>query len=198
MYDGPPRPSVSYQFSYHQLLVYETGVNDVAVRIRLKKMGRKHRPFFRVCAIDGRRPRDGKVIEELGHYDPMVNETDARAVLNGERIDYWLGVGAQPSDNVRVLIKKYGTNGTHLGQQKEAIGRLGVKPQAPPPMKVALPKAEPPAVESAPAEAAEQAEDAPAAAGEAPAAEAPAAEAPTAEAPAAEAAPEEKAASEES
>ena len=70
----------------------------MAVRIRLKKMGRKHKPFFRVCATDARTPRDGRVIEELGYYDPMVRDTDARAILNGERIDYWLGVGAQPSD----------------------------------------------------------------------------------------------------
>ena len=52
------------------------------------------------------------MIEELGIYDPMVRETDARAILNGERIAYWIGVGAQPSDKVKVLIKKYGKDGT--------------------------------------------------------------------------------------
>ena len=62
----------------------------MAVRLRLKRMGRTHRPFYRLCAIDKRRPRDGRVIEELGYYDPMVRETDARARLNGARIDYWL------------------------------------------------------------------------------------------------------------
>ncbi|MEM9410656.1 MAG: 30S ribosomal protein S16 [Planctomycetota bacterium] len=97
----------------------------MAVRIRMKKMGRKHRPFFRVCAVDGRAPRDGRVIEELGTYDPMVPETDARAILKGERIDYWLSVGAQPSPKVAVLIKKYGTEGSHLQQQNDAIERLG-------------------------------------------------------------------------
>ena len=50
----------------------------------MKKMGRKHRPFFRICAMDIRVPRDGRVLEELGTYDPMVPETDARAILNGE------------------------------------------------------------------------------------------------------------------
>ncbi len=114
----------------------------VAVKIRMKKMGRRHRPFFRICATDSRAPRDGKVIEELGTYDPMVRETDARAVLKGERIDYWLSVGAQPSDNVRTLIKKYGTNGSHLEAQSAALGRLQVKPQAPPPVSVELPKPE--------------------------------------------------------
>ncbi len=131
----------------------------MAVRIRLKKLGRRHRPFFRVCAIDGRSPRDGKVIEELGFYDPMVPNTDARAILNGERIDYWLGVGAQPSDKVGVLIKKYGKNGTHLEQQKKALEQLKTnKPQAPPPMKVEAKKPAPP-----PEPAAEQAEEAEAA-----------------------------------
>ena len=80
----------------------------MAVKIRLKKMGRTHRPFFRVCAMDVRAPRDGRVIEELGTYDPMVPETDARAILNGERIDYWIGVGAKATPKVGTLIKKYG------------------------------------------------------------------------------------------
>lgn len=99
----------------------------MAVRIRMKKLGRKHRPFFRICATDARSPRDGRVIEELGTYDPMIPETDARVTLNAERIQYWLGVGAQPSEKVAVLIKKYGPNGTHLQQQKEAVERLQQK-----------------------------------------------------------------------
>ena len=96
----------------------------MAVRIRMKKMGRTHRPFFRVCAMDQRSPRDGRVIEELGTYDPMCPETDARVTLKGERIDYWLSVGAQPSSKVATLIKKYGTNGSHLEVQKAAMDRL--------------------------------------------------------------------------
>ncbi len=96
----------------------------MAVRIRLKKMGRKARPFFRICAVDSRAPRDGKVIEELGYYDPMVRETDARAILKAERVDYWLSVGAQPSQKAGVLIKKYGTGGSHVEQQKAALERL--------------------------------------------------------------------------
>jgi small subunit ribosomal protein S16 len=109
----------------------------------MKKFGRRHRPFFRICAVDSRAPRDGKVIEELGYYDPMIRDVDARAVLKGERIDYWLGVGAQPSDKVKVLIKKYGSAGSHLEQQQAAMERLRTsKPQAPPPMAVPLPKKE--------------------------------------------------------
>ena len=96
----------------------------MTVRIRMKKMGRTHRPYFRVCAMDKRSPRDGRVIEQLGTYDPMCPETDARVTLKAERIDYWLSVGAQPSDKVATLIKKYGTGGTHLEAQKEAFERL--------------------------------------------------------------------------
>jgi small subunit ribosomal protein S16 len=116
----------------------------------MKMMGRKHRPFFRICAIDGRNPRDGRVLEELGTYDPMVHDVDARALLNGERIDYWLGVGAQPSVRVRTLIKKYGSKGTHSSQQKAARERLAlpkVVPDAPAPVYV------PPAADAAPAAA---------------------------------------------
>lgn len=99
----------------------------MAVRIRLKKMGRKHKPFYRLCAMDSRTGRDGRVIEELGYYDPMVRDTDARAILNGERIQYWIGVGAQPSDKAGVLIRKYGLNGTHVEQQKAALEKVSAQ-----------------------------------------------------------------------
>jgi small subunit ribosomal protein S16 len=67
------------------------------------------------------------VLEELGHYDPMVPDTDARVVMKLERVDYWLGVGAQPSDKAGVLIKKYGSNGTHRTQQAAALEKLDLK-----------------------------------------------------------------------
>lgn len=103
----------------------------MSVRIRMKKLGRAHQPFFRICAVDKRSPRDGRVLEELGTYDPRVPDTDARALLKADRIDYWLSVGALPSDNVAVLIKKYGTNGTHVAAQEAALGRLA-QPKAVP------------------------------------------------------------------
>ena len=78
------------------------------VKIRMKSMGRKHRPFFRICAIDSRRPRDGRPIEELGTYDPMILDTEKRYVINKERAEYWISVGAQPSERVWVLLKKIG------------------------------------------------------------------------------------------
>jgi small subunit ribosomal protein S16 len=73
----------------------------------MKLMGRKHRPYFRIVAIDHRQPRDGRVLEELGSYDPMVKDTDERVRLRPARIKYWMSVGAQPSENVAVFIKKY-------------------------------------------------------------------------------------------
>jgi small subunit ribosomal protein S16 len=79
----------------------------VAVRIRMKMMGRKHRQFFRIVAIDGRQPRDGRVIEELGTYDPLVKETDSRVILQPDRIKYWMSVGALPSERCATLFKKY-------------------------------------------------------------------------------------------
>jgi len=125
----------------------------MAVKIRMKKMGRPHRPFFRVCAMDIRSPRDGKVIEELGYYDPMIRDVDARAILKGDRIAYWLSVGAQTSDKCKVLIRKYGENGTHLEAQKSALEKLkAYKHTAPAPYKPP-PKPEPVA-EAPPAEAA--------------------------------------------
>jgi small subunit ribosomal protein S16 len=87
----------------------------------MKKIGRSHQSFFRICAIDKRSPRHGRVLEQLGTYDPRVKDTDARALLVADRVDYWLGVGAQPSERVAVLIKKYGTNGTHVAAQKVAL-----------------------------------------------------------------------------
>lgn len=139
----------------------------MAVALRMKRMGRKHREYYRICATDRRSPRDGRVIEELGTYDPHVPETDARCTLDGARVDYWLSVGAQPSIAVRVLIKKYGSTGTHLVQMEQARARLSMpKIVADPgePAFVPTPKAEPVA-ETAAAPAADEAS--PAAAAEA-------------------------------
>jgi small subunit ribosomal protein S16 len=79
----------------------------MAVRIRMKMMGRKHRHYFRIVAIDHRQPRDGRVIEELGSYDPQDRDTDARVKLRPERIKYWMSVGAKPSEKVAVFLRKY-------------------------------------------------------------------------------------------
>ncbi len=96
----------------------------MSVVIRMKRLGRKNRPYYRICAADPRSPRDGRVIEELGTYDPLVRETDARVSLNNERVDYWISVGAKPSARVGVLIRKYGKDGTHLDAQQKALNTL--------------------------------------------------------------------------
>jgi small subunit ribosomal protein S16 len=70
-------------------------------------MGRKHRPFFRIVAIDSRQPRDGRVLEELGTYDPMMKNKDTRITLNPERYQYWRSVGALASEKVTILYNKY-------------------------------------------------------------------------------------------
>ncbi len=80
----------------------------MAVKIRLKRMGRTHKSFFRLSAMDSRSPRDGRVIEELGWYDPNAKNQDESTSLKRDRIEYWLNVGAQPSDTVCDLLKKYG------------------------------------------------------------------------------------------
>jgi small subunit ribosomal protein S16 len=78
------------------------------VRIRMKAMGRRHRPFFRICAMDSRTGRDARPIEELGHYDPMSRNAETQTILNASRIRYWLSVGAQPSHKVQCLLNKQG------------------------------------------------------------------------------------------
>jgi small subunit ribosomal protein S16 len=105
----------------------------------MKSFGRRHRPFFRICAMDARSPRDGRSIEELGHYDPMVRNKDARTVLNVSRIRYWLSVGAQPSEKVQALLTRYGV-------KKPAPGEPWELPEPPKPEAVpATPVASPPA-----------------------------------------------------
>jgi len=80
----------------------------VPVRIRLKRMGRRHKPSYRVAVVDGRRARDSKVIEEVGSFDPMVTDESRQTTLKADRIQYWISVGAQPSDTVRRMLVKHG------------------------------------------------------------------------------------------
>ena len=165
----------------------------MAVKIRLKRMGKIRAPYYRIVVADSRTKRDGRVIEEIGKYntteDPSVIE------VNSERAQYWLGVGAQPTEQVTALLKLTGDWGQFKGEKgaKSTVKFAEPKPEFQADTKkkpVLRPTAEKP-VEAAPKaeEAAEAPVDAPA---DAPAAEAPAetpAEAP-AEAPAAEVAAE--------
>ncbi len=76
------------------------------VKIRLKRMGMKKKPFYRVVVTDERNARDGRFIEEIGYYNPLTEPVDLK--INADRAKYWLGVGAQPTDTTRSLLKKSG------------------------------------------------------------------------------------------
>ena len=76
----------------------------MAVKIRLKRVGTKNTPAFRIVVADGRSPRDGKFIEEIGTYLPLQKDNNVK--INLERAKYWVGVGAQPSDTVASMIKR--------------------------------------------------------------------------------------------
>ncbi|MEI3582414.1 MAG: 30S ribosomal protein S16 [Alphaproteobacteria bacterium] len=81
----------------------------MAVRIRLSRGGSKKRPFYRVVAADQRAPRDGRFIEKLGTYNPLLpQDHEQRLVINEERVKYWLGVGAQPTERLEKLFSNLG------------------------------------------------------------------------------------------
>ncbi len=122
----------------------------MAVVIRLTRGGAKKRPFYHIVATDSRNPRDGRYIERLGYYNPIAQGQEIPLFLNQERISYWTGQGAQPSDRVASLLKH------------AANGRL--KPETAPvkkerkPAKAAAKAVETPAsAEAAPAQADETA-----------------------------------------
>ena len=76
----------------------------MAVKIRLRRMGAKKAPFYRVVVADSRFPRDGRFIEEIGYYDPMANPAVIK--IDGEKAAAWIAKGAQPTDTVKALLKK--------------------------------------------------------------------------------------------
>jgi small subunit ribosomal protein S16 len=78
------------------------------VKLRLKRAGRRHQPFYRIVAVDIKTRRDGDPIEELGHYNPLARDAAQQVVLNPERTAHWLNAGAQPSETVAKLLKKVG------------------------------------------------------------------------------------------
>ncbi|MDR3313097.1 MAG: 30S ribosomal protein S16 [Oscillospiraceae bacterium] len=78
----------------------------MAVKIRLRRMGAKKAPFYRIVVADSRYPRDGRFIEELGYYNPLLNPAEVK--LDGEKARQWIKNGAQPTDTVRAILKKQG------------------------------------------------------------------------------------------
>ena len=81
----------------------------MAVKIRLKRMGAKKKPFYRVVVADSRSPRDGRFIEELGYYNPLTDPAEVK--IDAEKAQKWLSNGAQPTDTVKSLFKKSGILG---------------------------------------------------------------------------------------
>ncbi|MGB9620843.1 MAG: 30S ribosomal protein S16 [Brevinematia bacterium] len=77
------------------------------VRIRLTRLGAKNRPYYRVVVVDSRKKRDGAYIENLGFYAPLENN---KLFINTDRYEYWLSVGAQPSDKVKKLFEKFSSS----------------------------------------------------------------------------------------
>jgi small subunit ribosomal protein S16 len=175
----------------------------MALSIRLSRGGSKKRPYYRIIVADARSPRDGKFIEKIGTYNPLLAKDDAkRIVLDGERAKHWLSVGAQPTDRVARFLDvagvreraarnnpnkaKPGEKATERAEERAEKQKAAEEAAA---AAAAAPAPEPePVAEEAPA--AEETAAAEPVADEAPAAEAPAAEeAPAADAPAADATP---------
>ncbi|MCL4105113.1 UNVERIFIED_CONTAM: hypothetical protein GTU68_018820 [Idotea baltica] len=131
------------------------------MKIRLARGGSKKRPFYRIVAADSRMPRDGRFIEKLGTYNPLLpKDSEERVKMNMERIQYWLGQGAQPTDRISrmleaagVLDKKERNNpkkGTPGDKAKERVEEKAAKAAAA--AEAAAAPAEEPAAEEAPAE----------------------------------------------
>lgn len=78
----------------------------MAIKLRLTRMGSKRRPFYRIVAVDSQNRRDGRALDFLGHYNPMVDP--AEITINKEKVQKWMDRGAQPSDTVRALLRKAG------------------------------------------------------------------------------------------
>ena len=173
----------------------------MALKIRLSRGGSKKRPFYRIVVAEAASPRDGRYVERIGHYNPMVaKDNDQRLVVDGERAKYWMGLGAKPTERVQKLLSTLSlTPAVEIRDQpkKSAPGKKRAEREA-----EEAAAAEAAAAEAAEAAAAAEAEaaaaaEAEAAAAQAPAEEAPAGEAAGEEAPAEEAPAEEAAAEEE-
>lgn len=130
----------------------------MAVRIRLSRGGSKKRPFYRIVAADSRAPRDGRFIEKLGTYNPLLpQDHEQRLVVNSDRVQYWLGVGAQPTERLEKLFSNLGL--TKAPALREQPKKSAPKAKAVERMK-AKEEAAKAAVEAANAEAAPEAADA--------------------------------------
>ena len=115
----------------------------MAVTLRLKRFGRLNHPTYRVVATDPRFPRDGRIIESVGYYLPLMPRKDEQVKLNAERISYWLSVGAKPSETVGRLIEKIGVEIPTPKKRTRGKSKAKPKPWTPPKKKVRKPKPKP-------------------------------------------------------
>jgi len=157
----------------------------MALKIRLARGGAKKRPFYRIVVAEASSPRDGRYVERVGTYNPMVpKDHDQRLIINGERITFWLGKGAKPTERVQKMLASAGLMAAPVLRDQPKKSAPGKK------------RAEREAEAAEAAAAAAEAAAAEAPVEEAPAEDAPAEEAPAAEAPAEEAAAEDAPAAE--
>src|SRR2546430_13478659 len=103
----------------------------MSVKLRLKRLGRANASFFRLNAIDSRSPRDGRVIEQLGYYDPRNKDQSKQFVADLDRCRYWLGVGAVPSETVSSLLTKSGIEHQSLRLPRPGKPKAAPAPAAP-------------------------------------------------------------------
>lgn len=99
----------------------------MAVKIRLRRLGAKKRPFYRIVVADSRSPRDGRFIEEIGYYNPLVDPAEVN--VKTDRALYWLQNGAQPTDTVRTLLRRAGVLKA-LAEAKRAVKHGATSPDA--------------------------------------------------------------------
>ena len=90
----------------------------MAVKLRLMRIGKTHRPYYRICVFDSRKPRGGAYIENIGHYDPYIVDDKAKVTFKRDRAEYWLSVGAQPSDTVRTFFRQAQVSGLTRAPKK--------------------------------------------------------------------------------
>ena len=91
----------------------------MAVKLRMTRMGRRHRPYYRINVIDSKTPRDGRVIEKLGQYDPLEKDKEKQILLNTERAEFWIKQGAIPSDTVSEILLRFGIK--HKYAEEKAV-----------------------------------------------------------------------------
>ena len=121
-------PRVPHAHGRGSLVIHTNPGEFLSVKIRLKRFGKIRAPYYRIVVADSRTKRDGRVIEEIGKYHPT--EHPSLIEVNSERAQYWLGVGAQPTEQVLALLKLTGDWGTYKGEKGAKSTVLPPEPKA--------------------------------------------------------------------